>query len=892
MGYIKNTEKYTLQFPISFGDYVIGSDGNTGATKNFTISSLAQLIIDNIDTPITALISVESITLDGNEITVINAVYAINGFVYTVEEQVLAISYAQEGYYRSDLLIGNTDGVLVLLPGEESTIVSLPPSLPIDSVGIATINVFGNTIEIVPSSEAPTLQEVLESGSIGVVDKNISIVSADFDNNEVLGIEAIYSAGLNIYKQTEDGSAGLELRFDEQGVKVIDSIDNVGLVGSEDFSSNATSLSYIQKGYVDAQIADVISEWVVGTYNENKFVYKYINNQQYVFRSTIDNNTTKPLLNSQKEAWGLYAPGGTPLSGSYVGVWSSLTAYVSGNIVDQEGFLYYCITGNTNQSPKTLTAPYWFKIGQNFGAFDSGYTYANGDVIILDDNTVRLSNYDNNDYDVDYGVVSNWELVNGMSNTVVCWGDSLTYGSGSTGTDNYPGVFSLITGWNTDNQGVPGETSTQIKTRFLAAPDKHKYATIIYAGRNNYSDLATVLDDIADMVSALGHDRYLIIGIIKAHGEGVGPIEALNTALEAEYKNRFVDLQKFLLSVYDTGQPQDVIDHADGELAWSILSDWLHLNNKGYYHFAKLVASKKEFLIGGGITNLTDLQATSIQITGNERPLLEGEGGELFYADGKMHIAAYDRINNVTKDVSIGFNTGSKVYLGENVGRIFMASTGGLPTYTSGNAKNLLSLTTGEIVYAETIGTGKIPYQDVSGIYSGSSMYYNGNEIAIDTTSPESGFKFQSPSFAIGVQGQARFYGGTLDATTAYLQVRDLSVAQKFRIFTTSLIVSSGVPADTGERLQIDGQGKFAGTVKGADAILPNEFVTLGQSNRSIIDDSITSMPTAASLDSAYPSVPLPYYVIAKNISSGASPTIFIKHSPGVWLFQPLAVLT
>lgn len=84
----------------------------------------------------------------------------------------------------------------------------------------------------------------------------------------------------------------------------------------------------------------------------------------------------------------------------------------------------------------------------------------------------------------------------------------------------------------------------------------------------------------------------------------------------------------------------------------------------------------------------------------------------------------------------------------------------------------------------------------------------------------------------------------------------------------------------------------FNKPVKGADATLPNEFVTLGQSNRSIIDDSITSMPTAASLDSAYPSVPLPYYVIAKNISSGASPTIFIKHSPGVWLFQPLAVLT
>jgi hypothetical protein len=60
----------------------------------------------------------------------------------------------------------------------------------------------------------------------------------------------------------------------------------------------------------------------------------------------------------------------------------------------------------------------------------------------------------------------------------------------------------------------------------------------------------------------------------------------------------------------------------------------------------------------------------------------------------------------------------------------------------------------------------------------------------------------------------------------------------------------------------------------------------LAANNRSILNDSYTTVKTTAELEADYPSVPLPYYVIAKNTTG--NPIIYIKHSVGVWMFQPL----
>jgi hypothetical protein len=110
--------------------------------------------------------------------------------------------------------------------------------------------------------------------------------------------------------------------------------------------------------------------------------------------------------------------------------------------------------------------------------------------------------------------------------------------------------------------------------------------TVIWAGRNNYSDPTTVKADIATMVAALGHTDYLILGVHNGAGEGLittaySFITGINTDLAALYGAKFWDTRAYLLTQGD-GSVQDNADIADGIVPTSKRSDTLHLNAAGY----------------------------------------------------------------------------------------------------------------------------------------------------------------------------------------------------------------------------------------------------------------------------------------------------------------------
>jgi lysophospholipase L1-like esterase len=178
-----------------------------------------------------------------------------------------------------------------------------------------------------------------------------------------------------------------------------------------------------------------------------------------------------------------------------------------------------------------------------------------------------------------------------LSVRIGAWGDSLTAGSGST-TGGYPQYFGNLNGLYVYNGGVGGETSTQIRTRMVAATDKADYTTIIWAGRNNYASGSTVQSDIAAMVAALGHDRYLILSILNSSAEPSGNanynlIVALNAALASTYGAKFVDVRDYLINdalaaLGITPTAQDVIDIGNDVVPDSLRSDEIHLNNDGY----------------------------------------------------------------------------------------------------------------------------------------------------------------------------------------------------------------------------------------------------------------------------------------------------------------------
>lgn len=571
-------------------------------------------------------------------------------------------------------------------------------------------------------------------------------------------------------------------------------------------------------------ISDVLSqsivEWSAGTYSNNTLVTKNINNQQYIFRSTADSNTTEPFLNSNMLAW---SP--PPYGGAYVGEWAA-GAYVTGNIVSRNGWAYYCLVNNSTD-PVLLNQIDWVKLGQWEGLYNSGTIYYNGYVVRDGSNNVYLSNFDYNQYALNYGIVSKWEVVNGMPKTISYWGDSLTTSIYSTGNGSYPMQVSIASGTNADIHGFPGETSTQIKDRMYLAPETWNNTTVICVGRNNNGDPTTVKADIAAMVALLKHGRYIIVGILEGTSDNPAGIRALNNDLHALYPNNFFDVTDYLYQIYNLSIPQDVTDHANGDIAWSLRSDYIHLNNLGYYYFAKGVLSKMNTLLGQEYQYAKNLETGGLRITDNTPSNQNTIGGIAAY-DKTSNFVFYDGYNyktNTSIPQYFGYNALAEIYLSWNSGKVFL---GNLPSYSSGNAGMLVRNVSGRMETAPSIGTGIVPREGANGILTSSNIFSDGSIASVGSTSVESGYPFQ----ANGTGGIARFgnlsdvslYLTRLNPNTILLHSRSL-VNEYLQVATKQFIVSSSVPSPTvNNEIAV-----FDGRVKVSEATLSTDVPTFGQ---------------------------------------------------------------
>jgi lysophospholipase L1-like esterase len=180
------------------------------------------------------------------------------------------------------------------------------------------------------------------------------------------------------------------------------------------------------------------------------------------------------------------------------------------------------------------------------------------------------------------------------SQVVVAWGDSLTAGVGG---EAWTKQFASLSGVTTLNRGVGGDTSTQIANRFFAEPTLFNDFSVIWAGRNNYTDPSTVKYDIAAMVSSLSTQNYLILGVINGNyggyesigGTGYSLITGINSDLAATYGSRFIDIRATLVSSFNPFSSQDLSDIARDIVPSSLRSDSIHLNSAGYSIVANTV---------------------------------------------------------------------------------------------------------------------------------------------------------------------------------------------------------------------------------------------------------------------------------------------------------------
>lgn len=158
------------------------------------------------------------------------------------------------------------------------------------------------------------------------------------------------------------------------------------------------------------------------------------------------------------------------------------------------------------------------------------------------------------------------------SYNIAAWGDSLTVG-GQGSNPSYLSVLQNLTGYNYYNGGIAGETSTSIKNRMIADTAKYTWNTIIWAGQNNHNSTSTVLTDIATMVAALGHSRYIIIGILHDRAFITGSsdhtnINTINSSLSSTYTTHYLDADA-AIKAQSTGSGQDLTDTGNGVMPQS-----------------------------------------------------------------------------------------------------------------------------------------------------------------------------------------------------------------------------------------------------------------------------------------------------------------------------------
>jgi hypothetical protein len=195
---------------------------------------------------------------------------------------------------------------------------------------------------------------------------------------------------------------------------------------------------------------------------------------------------------------------------------------------------------------------------------------------------------------------------------IAAWGDSLTDGQPFTRAESYPTQLgALLPDRIVTNEGIGGETSTQILARMLADTTHRHDVTVLWMGRNNLTDPARIKSDVAAAVKSLGSNRFVILTILNgdfAGTEAIGSsgydaIMDLNRSFAFRYPGNVLDIRSYLVSLYDPTNPQDVLDHARDippsslRAHWSGGIDLLHLSPEANGKVAQRVA---EFISARG----------------------------------------------------------------------------------------------------------------------------------------------------------------------------------------------------------------------------------------------------------------------------------------------------
>lgn len=166
---------------------------------------------------------------------------------------------------------------------------------------------------------------------------------------------------------------------------------------------------------------------------------------------------------------------------------------------------------------------------------------------------------------------------------IIAFGDSLTYGYGSTEGNSYPKILSKITGYNVVNEGLNGDTAQNGKVRLKETVQKENPAAVILSlGGNDMlrKNNQNLKEDLIEMIEYLKSNNIQVILLAEPSPNVLGMTIGLK---DADVYQEVAKKEKVLL--LDNIYSKYLSDS-------SLKSDLIHLNDKGYNKVAEDIAKR------------------------------------------------------------------------------------------------------------------------------------------------------------------------------------------------------------------------------------------------------------------------------------------------------------
>jgi acyl-CoA thioesterase-1 len=167
------------------------------------------------------------------------------------------------------------------------------------------------------------------------------------------------------------------------------------------------------------------------------------------------------------------------------------------------------------------------------------------------------------------------------NDTIVAFGDSLTYGYGATSEESYPSQLKQMTGYNVINAGLNGDTAANGVTRIVSVVEQHNPKVVILSLGGN--------DMLRRNSQNLKSDLKKIISFLKS--------KKIQVVLLAEPEPSIFALSAGLsdASIYEEVASEENIVVLENIYSKYLSkpeykSDLIHLNAQGYKRVAEEVA--------------------------------------------------------------------------------------------------------------------------------------------------------------------------------------------------------------------------------------------------------------------------------------------------------------